>query len=476
MKLLALVLCFFVSFILTETASLSGLCLTVLEEVENFFYNSEILSAIGSHETLFGLMSYNEDLRKVFLNHSDKTKSELYEIAFKKFEDSLRATGEFDRPYSMRIYTAFQNFFLSQSPVFKQVEIFNNKSDSKEFPDLERMNSLGSIDLNNVGTLSFDFEENDFNGLSKDILTFMDETYSLPTVGSLLEVPSKFDGPEAKRAYDAESAAKKWTLAASKLSRFHLKIYTFVKGLPDRSLSSKFFAGTKINDNLKKIFTENAETKSPFYERSIADHFSLEVGKFVANLDVQDQNIVDLFIASIMEIGNEIYKEIKDEVKDPEPDADSFTQEFKRKRLETRTSPFNISHLSREPLDFFNHSIAESFKVDEEHFGIPSSTKSVNHSEDEEEVKEERIVDDEEDFINIATPEELDQPETVAILNDPFDALQDVITTKDLQQFDKIRSIYYGLVERDFENLGETGQLILGNILDEALTRVFKRK
>jgi hypothetical protein len=479
MKLVALFLfCFSIPFLSAASNNLSGVCLTVLEEIEHFFYNSEIVSTVGDCENLFGLMSYTEDLRKTFFDHCDKTKPELYEIAFEKFENALRSTGEFENLYSQRIYAIFQDFIMRKSPIFGEAEeLSKNVTDADNY-GLIRMSSLGSVgsvDMNSLSNLSFDFDEsNDFNAFSRDAPTILNDPYSLPSFVSKREAPL-IDDQSTKRFHDAELDAKKWTMAVSKLSRFHMKIYIFVKGLSDRSLSSKFFAGTIINDNLKIVFTEYADIKAPFFERSIADHFSVEVKKFVKTLDVQDQNIIDLFIASIMEIGNEIYKEIKEEVKDIDEDVETYVQDFKRKKMERPASPISSSSTSFEhdPLDLLQQNVDDNFTIEDEQFGIPSSNSNTYNSYYKEGNDEKNDV---EEYISIPTPEELEQPEIVAFLQDPFDKLQQAFSTCELREFDGIRSIYYSVVDRDFGGIGDEGRVLLGTVLDRALNRIFKRK
>ena len=465
MKLLALlVLGFYFPFLSTASNDLFGLRLTVFEDVEKFFYDNKIASAIGDHDNLFTLMSYTDDLKKIFLNFSDKTKSELYEIAFNVFEYSLKATGEFDKLYSKRIYEKFQNFIIRQIPVLREVEELSKRSTGAGG---DRMNSFDDF----IDIKSYDFNENsEFNAFSDDVLTDLNDDFLFTSVGSLLEAPPVIQ-PSFKRSYDDDLAAKKWDFAGKKLSKLYIKIYNYVKGLPDRSLHSKFLAGTKINENLKKSFNELAESKAPFYERSIVDHFSSEVEKFVVTLEVEDQKIINLFVTTVMEIGEEIYKEIKDEFKELEQKEgdeedekeDIHVQDFKRKRIETTTSPINLLHDSQ--------NIPEDFKIEEEQFGIPSrNDETGNYYGDEDE----KIDEDNETFIDIASSEELQKPETVAFLNDPFVTLQDIVITTNITKFDGVRSIYYGFINRDFKELGDEGRALLGNVLDQALFKAFK--
>lgn len=465
MKFLALfVICFSFPFFLTASNDLlGGLRFTVIEEVEKFFYGSKIATVIGEHENLFTLMSYTDDLQKIFFNHFDKTKSELYEIAFTAFEEALKATGEFDKSYSMDIYRTFQRFLMGQSPALKEVEVLKISSSDEGMSKLFKTNSI---------------EIDDFFDLNSFIT---DGCISFPSVGSLpsLQAPSDIQ-PSSKRSYGTDLDAKKWALAAIKLSRFYKNIYIFLKGISYHTTSSNFFSATKIRDNLEKIFNESAEKQVPFYKGSLVDHFSLEVEKYITTLEGEEQNIIISFRASLMEIGYEIYEEIKDEFNEREKvnekeEAHADVQEYKRKRVETTTSPNNFPIIFHDQHTFFQN-VYDEFKIDDEQFGIPSSKKEntgnlYGHGEEKVPQIEKEEEKDDDSFIDIASSEELELPEIVEFLNAPFNTLQKIVSSTNFEQFDEIRSIYFGLVARDFQEMDS-----LANILDSALIKVFKRK
>lgn len=450
MKVFALCLVgLFFSFLLPviTAASLSGLTLTVYEELDNFYYSGGISSVVGENENLFPLIAFNDSLRETLSSHHYKTRSELYEIALGAFKEYLFNMGELDSIAGQKAVKIYQDFVNRQ----------NSKVSSTVAPDFLRMNSFGSVDFSNLGgnLVDFDFSMDNF-----DDIMVPNANVPLPHIGSLLD----FSGQPAqetallssKRSLNGELWAKKWTLAVSKLSRFPMKIYTFAKGLQDRTLAPAFFAATKINDNLKKTFNELAEIKAEFTERSIADFLSTELQNFVKTLTVSDEQVINLFVASMMETGSEIYKEIKDEIKDSEevneeddPFQVFFGNDVKRQRIES--SPISSA--------FYEQPVAE-FK-DEEKIDAKKALK-----ED----------DDEEEFFEIATAEQLDQQETREFLDNPFEMIHDTVRNADIDRFDNIRGIYYGLVEIDFAGMDQESKDMLGGILDFALNKVYNRK
>lgn len=456
MKVFALGLVgFFFPLLLTvvTAASLYGLTLTVYEELDDFYYTGGISAVVSENEALFPLVSFNDSLKEIFATHQYKTRSELYEIALGAFKEYLLNIGEFHSKAGQKVFSIYEKKVKPQS------------SSTAAPPDFLRMNSVGSIDFSNLGGNLGDF---DFTMSMDNFDDFMlpNENIPLPTIGSLLDVPvpSAKDThyQSVKRTLNGELWAKKWALAVSKLSRFPMKIYTFVKGLQDRTLAPVFFSATKIIENLKKTFNELAETKAEFNERSIADYLSIEVDNFVKTLTVSDENVIDLFVASIMETGSEIYKEIKDEIKDKdnyeeltEKEIDQFQVFFENDTKRQRIGSSPISSAFYEP-----PAVAE-FKDEEK--------LEINPTKDEDD-------EDGEGFVDIATPEQLELSETKEFLNNPFDLLNETISNTNIEQFDQIRGIYYGLVERDFSAMDQEAKDMLSGILDFALNKVYNRK
>ena len=444
---------FYFPFLVIASAKISGIAETVLIEIGNFINSSHILRIIERSDNFLFLINLNENLRESFADKDDKTRFEFYDIALVEVEKTLNFNGLYDTEDGKSIYSIFQNFvFLQNSTIFNE----NVTAKFNESPtNLYRNNSLNSLELNDLNN----YEIFNMNNTFEDITLPNKSDFYIPTCISLfdntLTGPEPSKGKNLKRSFGSEIDEKKWNLAASKLSRFPLKLYNFAKGL-DHSLAPVFLAATKIYNNLKTVFTESADQKAIFYERSIADNFSTQVKSFVNTLTVQDENLINLFVASVMEIGNEIYKEIKDEIKDSNQDDEYDVKHLKVDDI-SRT-------ITNSPLCYVNEEITvDDYKFDD---SIDNTMPNKGLSQD----------DEDEGVLEMASAETLDSHETRTFLYSPFNAIQEAVISRNRAEFNEIRSIYYGLVGRHFDEMDAESKTILSDVLDLALNKIYNEK
>ena len=434
---LSSLLLIFVPFFITTSSCSNGIARNFIDELSSFFFD-EPISLIFENEDLYSLCSFTDDLEPVLesaLKHNPSISAfDLSALVLEDLKEKLMKIRQFESKAGKSIYSSFLNHFSVK---------YSGMGDFKTFSPTSNSSFKGHLSIPEISKTFFEPNPNDA-GLEYLDCIFGAEYDS--AINSLSDLKSSDNGNLSGKKRSSTSNDEMWIMAGLSLSVLPSKIFEFSQNIVNPTESLSYLSALAIYDHLMALFNQYISLKVPYTADTIKNDFRAQAIAFIKTLgSASDERIKTAFVDVLVECAGEINSEIRgfkingEKAEIIEEDED-FAPEMKRKRSKgpsTTLSPVK-----------------------------PNSPATQNNSETEQ---------NPDDFFEAAHAHELNEPQNIAIFDDPLETVRAICINQDISKYCEIRGLYWALLERDFPGMKEKGELeFVQSTVDDSIISAFR--